>query len=123
VAQALVDAKMRGLRVDVLLDWGAEKDAACELKFLLDQGLTPLINAQYMSSHDKVVLIDGQTVITGSFDFTQQAEEENAENLVVLKGQPAVAKAYRDRFETMKAKCQPPGAKATPGDLNQKKAA
>src|SRR5262249_18749132 len=114
LAQALVNAKMRGLRVDILLDWGAEKDAAGDLTFFQEQGLTPLINAQFLSAHDKVVIIDGRTVITGSFDFTQQAEEDNAENLLVIKGYPGLVKAYRDRFEAMKSKCQAPGAKAAP---------
>jgi len=111
LAQALVDAKMRGLRVDILLDWGAEKDANGDLKFFVEQGLTPLINAQFLSAHDKVVIIDGQTVVTGSFDFTQQSEEDNAENLLVVRGQKGVIKAYRERFETMKTKCQAPGVK------------
>jgi phosphatidylserine/phosphatidylglycerophosphate/cardiolipin synthase-like enzyme len=111
LAQALVDAKMRGLRVDILLDWGAEKDAAGDLKFFTEQGLTPLLNTQFLSAHDKVMLIDGQVAVTGSFDFTQQAEEDNAENLVVIKGHRDVVKAYRERFEALKGKCQAPGVK------------
>jgi phosphatidylserine/phosphatidylglycerophosphate/cardiolipin synthase-like enzyme len=111
LAQALVDAKLRGLRVDILLDWGAEKDATGDLKFFQDQGLSPLINSQFLSAHDKVVIVDGKTVITGSFDFTQQAEEDNGENLLVIKGQADLARKYRERFETLKGKCQPPGAR------------
>jgi phosphatidylserine/phosphatidylglycerophosphate/cardiolipin synthase-like enzyme len=111
LAQALVDAKMRGLRVDILLDWGAEKDASSDLKFLAAQGLTPLINSQFLSAHDKVMIVDGQTLITGSFDFTQQAEEDNADNLIVIKGHPETVTAYRERFEAMKGKCQAPGVK------------
>ncbi len=111
LAQALVDAKMRGLRVEILLDWGSEKDPASDLKFFAEQGLTPLINTEFLSAHDKVMVVDGQTVITGSYDFTQQAEQDNAENLLVIKGHSAVAKAYRERFETLKGKCQAAGAK------------
>jgi phosphatidylserine/phosphatidylglycerophosphate/cardiolipin synthase-like enzyme len=111
LAQALVDAKLRGLRVEILLDWGAEKDANGDLKFFTEQGLTPLINTQFLSAHDKVMILDGQTILTGSFDFTQQSEDDNAENLLVVKGHPDVARAYRERFEAMKAKCQAPGVK------------
>jgi len=31
------------------------------------------------------MIIDGETVITGSFNFTKAAEENNAENLLVIK--------------------------------------
>jgi len=30
------------------------------------------------------MIIDGETVITGSFNFTKAAEEKNAENLLVI---------------------------------------
>jgi phosphatidylserine/phosphatidylglycerophosphate/cardiolipin synthase-like enzyme len=32
------------------------------------------------------MIIDGETVITGSFNFTKAAEENNAENLLVIRG-------------------------------------
>jgi phosphatidylserine/phosphatidylglycerophosphate/cardiolipin synthase-like enzyme len=35
-------------------------------------------------AHNKVMVIDGDTVITGSFNFTNAAEERNAENLLVF---------------------------------------
>jgi phosphatidylserine/phosphatidylglycerophosphate/cardiolipin synthase-like enzyme len=40
-----------------------------------------------------VMVIDGETVITGSFNFTKQAEERNAENLVVIRDRK-LAKLY-----------------------------
>ena len=33
-------------------------------------------------AHNKVIVVDGQMVITGSFNFTRAAEEDNAENLL-----------------------------------------
>jgi phosphatidylserine/phosphatidylglycerophosphate/cardiolipin synthase-like enzyme len=35
-------------------------------------------------AHNKVMVIDGLIVITGSFNFTKAAEESNAENLLVI---------------------------------------
>jgi phosphatidylserine/phosphatidylglycerophosphate/cardiolipin synthase-like enzyme len=31
------------------------------------------------------MIIDGETVITGSFNFTTAAEEKNAENLLIIR--------------------------------------
>ena len=39
------------------------------------------------------MVIDGQTVITGSFNFTKAAEENNAENLLVIRD-----KALADKY-------------------------
>lgn len=36
-------------------------------------------------AHNKVMIIDGETVIAGSFNFTRTAEEKNAENLLIIK--------------------------------------
>jgi len=41
------------------------------------------------------MIIDGTTVITGSFNFTKAAEEKNAENLLIIKS-PELAKMYTD---------------------------
>ena len=39
------------------------------------------------------MVIDGETVITGSFNFTKAAEESNAENLLVIQD-PVLAAKY-----------------------------
>ena len=46
----------------------------------------------------KVMVIDGDTVITGSFNFTKAAEEHNAENVIVLKGNPELAAIYQQNW-------------------------
>jgi phosphatidylserine/phosphatidylglycerophosphate/cardiolipin synthase-like enzyme len=44
------------------------------------------------------MVIDGDTVITGSFNFTKAAEERNAETVLILKDK-GLAKLYRDNWE------------------------
>jgi phosphatidylserine/phosphatidylglycerophosphate/cardiolipin synthase-like enzyme len=103
ITQALVDAKMRGVEVDIVLDHSNEKDAHSDLHFLLEQKLVPLIDAHHAIAHNKVMLIDGKTLVTGSFNFTQAAESHNAENLVILKGRPDLVSTYRHDFNHHKA--------------------
>jgi phosphatidylserine/phosphatidylglycerophosphate/cardiolipin synthase-like enzyme len=43
------------------------------------------------------MIIDKETVITGSFNFTKAAEEKNAENLLILKSKE-LAKTYIDNW-------------------------
>src|ERR1035437_6167609 len=44
-------------------------------------------------SHVKIMVIDGQVLITGSFNFTKAAEEKNAENLLIIRDKE-LATAY-----------------------------
>jgi hypothetical protein len=58
-------------------------------------------HARVLVSHEVGESIDKATVITGSFNFTKQAEEKNAENLLVLRSRE-LAKAYIDNWERHK---------------------
>ena len=41
------------------------------------------MDTQHAIAHSKVMIIDGETVITGSFNFTKAAEK-NPENLFII---------------------------------------
>jgi phosphatidylserine/phosphatidylglycerophosphate/cardiolipin synthase-like enzyme len=114
IAEALIEAKKRGVHIDIVLDHSQEQEAYSDLPLLLQQGLAPLIDAHHAIAHNKVMVIDRRTLVTGSFNFTHQAEAENAENLLVIKGHPELVSAYRDNFGVHKAHGQAPGQKAIP---------
>jgi phosphatidylserine/phosphatidylglycerophosphate/cardiolipin synthase-like enzyme len=107
IAQALLEAKARGVHVDILLDRSNEQEEHTELPFLLAEGLAPLIDAHHAIAHNKVMVVDRRTIITGSFNFTHQAEAENAENLLVIQGNPELVRQYRQNFLDHKSHCQP----------------
>jgi phosphatidylserine/phosphatidylglycerophosphate/cardiolipin synthase-like enzyme len=114
ISTALVEAKKRGVRVDILLDRSNETETYSDLNAFLQHGLPPLIDANHSIAHNKVMIIDQRTVITGSFNFTHQAENENAENLLVVKSHPDLIKAYRANFLAHKSHCRPPQVKTPP---------
>jgi phosphatidylserine/phosphatidylglycerophosphate/cardiolipin synthase-like enzyme len=114
IAQALVDAKKRGVHVEIVLDHSNENEVHTDLQFFLDEGLTPLIDPHHAIAHNKIMVIDKHTVITGSFNFTNQAEHENAENLLVLKHYADLAAAYRTNFTAHKEHARAPEIKAKP---------
>jgi phosphatidylserine/phosphatidylglycerophosphate/cardiolipin synthase-like enzyme len=93
IANALVDAHKRGVKVQVLLDSSQRTEKYSSADFIRNAGITCLIDDAHAIAHNKVVVIDGQTVITGSFNFTRAAEEKNAENLLVIHD-PALAAKY-----------------------------
>jgi phosphatidylserine/phosphatidylglycerophosphate/cardiolipin synthase-like enzyme len=84
IAKALLDAHRRGVKVEVILDKSQRTQSYSSATFLLNAGIPTRIDAQHSIAHNKVMIIDGETVITGSFNFTKAAEESNAENLLII---------------------------------------
>lgn len=84
IAKALLNAHKRGVRVEVILDKSQRTQSYSSATFLFNVGIPVKIDAQHSIAHNKVMIIDGESVITGSFNFTKAAEEKNAENLLVI---------------------------------------
>jgi phosphatidylserine/phosphatidylglycerophosphate/cardiolipin synthase-like enzyme len=85
IAKAVVAAYNRGVHVEVILDRSDKTEKYSEADYLHNHRVPVLIDSQHAIAHNKVIIIDGQVVITGSFNFTKQAEEHNAENLLVIR--------------------------------------
>ena len=64
------------------------------------------IDAKHAIAHNKIMVIDGQTVITGSFNFTKAAEEHNAENLLVIR-EKTLADKYTANWKAHAAHAEP----------------
>ena len=84
IAKALADAQGRGVAVEVILDESQETEKYSSGDFLLHAGIRTLVDGRHAIAHNKVMILDGRSVITGSFNFTKSAEESNAENLLVI---------------------------------------
>jgi phosphatidylserine/phosphatidylglycerophosphate/cardiolipin synthase-like enzyme len=85
IVRALVNAKRRGIDVELILDASNRTDQHSAANFISDKKITTYIDAQHSTAHNKVMIIDCETVITGSFNFTKSAEEKNAENLLIMR--------------------------------------
>lgn len=97
IAKALVNANKRGVSVKVILDKSQFTDKYSSSKFLLNQNIPLWKDAKVAIAHNKVIIIDDTTVITGSFNFTKAAQEKNAEN-VMLISHADVAKKYTQNW-------------------------
>lgn len=84
IAKALLAAHKRGVAINVILDRSQKTEKYSSADFLAHAGITVLIDAKHAIAHNKIMIVDEKTVITGSFNFTKAAEEGNAENLLVI---------------------------------------
>jgi phosphatidylserine/phosphatidylglycerophosphate/cardiolipin synthase-like enzyme len=98
IASALVEAHKRGVRVEVILDKSQRRQQYSSVDFLVHAGIPTRLDGQHAIAHSKVMVIDGQVVITGSFNFTPAAERSNAENLLVIHD-AALAARYTENWE------------------------
>lgn len=94
IARALVDAKNRGIEVKVVLDKSQQSEKYTAATFLANEGVPVRIDSQHAIMHNKYLVIDGNTVETGSFNYTSNAAKRNAENAIVIRDDPALAARY-----------------------------
>ncbi|WP_434116227.1 phospholipase D family protein [Paraburkholderia caffeinilytica] len=106
IVRALIAARERGIDVAVVAD---EKSNLVEdrngrarvaLNLLSAAGVRVRTIDVYPIHHDKFMVIDGETVETGSFNYTTSAARYNSENAVVMWHVPVVAQAYQQHWQS-----------------------
>jgi phosphatidylserine/phosphatidylglycerophosphate/cardiolipin synthase-like enzyme len=97
IARALLDAHKRGVRIEAILDKSQRGAKYSSATFLANSGVPTYIDDSHAIAHNKIMIIDRATVITGSFNFTKAAEERNAENILILKS-PHLASIYIENW-------------------------
>ncbi len=101
VAAALVAAKNRGVSVRVVADEKANSSQYTAITFLANKGVTVRLNGRYAIMHNKFMIVDGDTVQTGSFNYTASAVSRNAENVLLIQDAPELAAMYRGEFNRL----------------------
>ena len=98
IADALVRAHNRGVEVAVIADKEQSDTYPALPRDVARTGVPLLIDAQHAAAHNKVIVIDAGhadcAVVTGSFNFTYAAQHRNAENALILRGNPPLCEAY-----------------------------
>lgn len=85
VAKALLSAFKRGVKVDAILDKSRRTAKYSSATFLANVRIPTFIDGKYAIARNKIMILEGSTIITGSFNLTKGAEERNAENLGVIR--------------------------------------
>lgn len=98
IVNQLIQAKNRGVKVQVLLDKSNVSDKWSKMMDLVNANVSVRIDKVSGIAHNKVIIIDGQKVITGSFNFTNAADKRNAENVIIINNK-SVAKEYLNNWQ------------------------
>lgn len=96
IAKELVKAKNRGVKVEVVSDYKESKSRKSVFNYLINNNIDARTNSYYKIMHNKFIVIDSETVETGSFNYSYSAIKNNAENVVVIWNNHQVAKVYEN---------------------------
>jgi phosphatidylserine/phosphatidylglycerophosphate/cardiolipin synthase-like enzyme len=97
IASAIVRARKKGIHVEIILDKSNRSKKYNAGDFSTHMGIPTYIDAAHAIAHNKIMIIDQETVITGSFNFTKAAEEKNAENSLIIRNKE-LAKIYLENW-------------------------
>lgn len=106
IVKHLIDAKRRGVDIAVVVDemenmrMDRSGKARAALNLLVNAGIRTRTISVYPIHHDKYMVIDGETVQTGSFNYSRAAAVSNSENALVLRNCREIASAYAQHWKS-----------------------
>ncbi|WP_145573301.1 phospholipase D family nuclease [Yersinia mollaretii] len=109
IVAALDAANKRGVRVQVVIDKRRNKGSTslAAMRDITWHGAELRIDGHYHIQHDKMIIVEGSTVETGSFNFAKSAEYDNSENVIVIKNMPHIVSQYQEHFASRWAISEP----------------
>lgn len=102
IAEAIVERSSAGLLIQGLFDAGQANNQGSDVDLLAEAGIDIALDGNPRKMHHKVIVIDGEIVITGSYNFSRNAEEKNDENVLVIYSEE-LADQYLAEFERLRA--------------------
>lgn len=99
IAEAIIRAKNRGVQIRILMDKGQSQGKYSKYKFLLDNDISAIQDKHAGIMHNKIAIIDGRILFTGSYNWSKSAEERNEENLLEFIDEEEIIRIYQERLD------------------------
>jgi len=120
-----VRAKKRGVDIRIILDVNSWSDDVNKSNrettlWLLGQGVRNVsFDSFTTTTHSKVLIVDGNSVLLGSTNWSYYSLSKNLEADILLKNTPEVGRAYQKYFEKLWKKTEVPSRKELSGNLEE----
>lgn len=102
LGNAILEKLNSGVEVAGVFESRGADTQASECRRLLENNADVTLDGNPRTLHHKVIVIDGKTVIFGSFNFSDSADEGNDENTIIVHS-PALAQSFEQEFQRLKA--------------------
>ncbi|MFQ5712411.1 MAG: phospholipase D-like domain-containing protein [Candidatus Scalinduaceae bacterium] len=102
IAEALYEAKERGVKIRIIIDQRQQKKRYPVLEFLKEEGF----DLQFLKGNvggfmnHTFAIFDAKLLVTGSYNWTEYAEKFNYENAIFID-EPDVVKRFQEEFESL----------------------
>ncbi len=106
IADALIQAHEQDIIVRVLVDKSQKTHKKTQIHHMMAAGIPIAIDHMPGCAHNKVMIIDDDRILTGSYNWTTSAERRNAENLLLIRDK-AINKRYKEEWLKRAAKARP----------------
>lgn len=109
IVAALDAAQRRGVKVQIVVDRrrNSGRVSQAAMRDVVNHGIALRVDGHYHIQHDKLMIIDGSTLETGSFNYARSAEVDNSENVLIIKNAPKIVRQYEAHFASRWALSEP----------------
>ncbi|XZR53185.1 MAG: phospholipase D family protein [Enterobacteriaceae bacterium] len=101
IAMLLVKAYNKGIKIRVVADKKSNMGKYTIIKYLKKHNIKVKLNNKYSIMHNKFMIIDNNSIETGSFNYTKNAVYKNAENIILIKNIYNITKIYKKEFNIL----------------------
>lgn len=101
IGKAMRDQYENGIKIGGVFDEN-QITKYSEYNQMKELGMSVKIDDTSGTMHHKVIIVDEEIVITGSYNFSRNAETRNSENLLIIKKNKKVVDAYMDEYNRLK---------------------
>jgi cardiolipin hydrolase len=106
VSDAILDAHRRAVAVRIITDNAKAEDEGSDVERFERSGIPTRVDRSPFHMHHKFAILDGATLLTGSYNWTRGAARDNEENLIVTN-EPRFLSPFRETFERLWTKLDP----------------
>ncbi len=107
LADAILDCHRRKVSVRIITDDSKAQDLGSDVEKFEHAGILLQVDRSPFHMHHKFAIVDGETLLTGSYNWTRGAARDNEENLIITS-EARLVSAFREQFEAIWAKLMSP---------------
>ncbi len=97
IAETMISRFKEGITVEGVFERKGSNSEHSEFTKMMIEGLPVTKDRNYKIMHHKVIIIDDSIVITGSFNFSKNANRKNDENILIIESRE-IASKYNEEF-------------------------
>ncbi len=101
LGQALIARAKAGVEVSGVVEKRGSDTEYCQMAPLRQAGLEVLTDGNPYVMHHKVLIIDEEVVVTGSFNYSGSADRDNDENVLIIHNAD-IARLYLEEYQRVR---------------------